>query len=289
MKGNMVTQDAKPALPTDSDPFSRLFEARYAGATACPPSRELPILESMLSHRSVRAYLSDPVPDADVSRAIAAAQSASSSSNLQVWNVVTVREQERKDRLSRLANDQKHVRSAPLVLIWLADLSRLRQVTEHSEQPSEALDYLEMFVTGAIDAALAAQNAAVAFEAMGYGVCYIGSMRSHPVDVATELSLPPEVFPIFGMTIGREDPEARTAVKPRLPQSAVCFSERYGADELHEDVARYDAAMRRFQEGQGMPILDWSAKSSKRVAGPESLKNRDKLKGYLEKMGFGLK
>ena len=133
--------------------------------------------------------------DPDVSRAEAAAQSAATSSNLQVWNVVIVREQARKSRLAKLANDQKHIHTAPLLLVWLADLWRLRQVAHIASRPSEALDYLEMFVTGAVDVALAAQNAQVAFEAMGYGTCYIGSMRSHPVEWLPSWRCRPRCFP----------------------------------------------------------------------------------------------
>ncbi|MBM9594713.1 NADPH-dependent oxidoreductase [Roseitranquillus sediminis] len=271
------------------DALSALFEARYAGASQVPPHRELPVLETLLSHRSVRAYLPEPVPDDDVAGAIAAAQSAATSSNLQAWNVIEVRDAERKARLAHLANDQKHIREAPLLLVWLADLERLRRVAELTEHASEALDYLEMFVTGAIDAALAAQNATVAFEAMGYGTCYIGSMRSHPEAVAAELALPPRVFAVFGMTVGREDPERETDLKPRLPQHAVRFPERYGGTGLEKDVANYDAAMRQLQERQRMPVIGWSTKTSKRVEGAASLKNRDKLKGFLRGMGFGLR
>lgn len=107
--------------------------------------------------------------------------------------------------------------------------------------------------------------------------------------MAAELALPPEVFPLFGMTVGREDSTVPSAVKPRLPQRAVSFFEQYGGSRLDQDVADYDAALRRFQEEQGMTLLDWSVKSSERVASPACLKNRDNLKKFLEQMGFGLK
>jgi len=287
-KGIFV-QNSKTAVElAETDFVSDLVEARYAGRIT-RPTTGFPLLETLLAHRSVRAYQDAPVLPQDLSTAIAAAQSAATSSNLQVWSVVAVTEPERKSRLAVLAANQAHIHKAPLLLVWLADLSRLRKVTKLENQPSEGLDYMELFLTAAIDAALASQNAQVAFEAMGYGTCYIGSMRSYPEEVAAELNLPPEVFPVFGMTVGREDPAKVTEVKPRLPQHSVCFEERYDDSAVEVDVGDYNESIREFQARQGLPLYSWTEKSSHRVASASALKNRDKLRHYLQRMGFPLK
>jgi len=49
-------------------------------------------LAALLARRSVRQYLADAPPDGTLERLIAAAQSASSSSNLHTWSVVAVTE-----------------------------------------------------------------------------------------------------------------------------------------------------------------------------------------------------
>ena len=127
--------------------------ARY-GADAAPAEADLtPLIEQLLAHRSVRAYLPDPVSDAQLAAIIAAAQSAASSSNLNVWSVVAVRDAGKRARLAELAGNQAHVRDAPLQLVWLADLARLRAMASAAERPADGLDYLEMFLVGAIDAA----------------------------------------------------------------------------------------------------------------------------------------
>src|SRR3546814_16924550 len=74
-----------------SSPASSAWNARYGNTTTLPSSVN-PILAHLLSHCSVRAY--DPareVSDEVLSQAVAAAQSASTSSNLQVWSVIAVR------------------------------------------------------------------------------------------------------------------------------------------------------------------------------------------------------
>jgi nitroreductase len=288
VKGFHVQDQTTSLERKATDVVSDLIKARYAGREV-PRANTFPMLETMLAHRSVRAYLDDPVHPEDLSAAIAAAQSAATSSNLQAWSVIVVTDPERKSRLATLAANQAHIRKAPLLLVWLADLSRLRKASRLEDQPGDGLDYLELFLTGAIDAALASQNAQVAFEAMGYGTCYIGSMRSYPEEVAAELKLPPEVFPVFGMTIGREDPAKVTSVKPRLPRHSICFNESYDASAQETDLGDYNSAMRDFQTRQSMPLVSWTQKSSRRVATADSLKNRDQLKHCLRRMGFALK
>ena len=97
------------------------FQARYGTATP-PEGAWNETLDLLLAHRSVRRYLADALPDGALEAAIAAAQSASTSSNLQVWSVIAVRDTGRKARLAALAGQQVHVAKAPLLLVWLADL-----------------------------------------------------------------------------------------------------------------------------------------------------------------------
>ena len=148
---------------------SPLYQARYGSPDVLSPTAGSPVIDHLLAHRSVRAYLPDPVSDDTLSAIVAAAQSAASSSNLHAWSVVAVRDPARKARLAELAGDQDHIRQAPLLLVWLADLARLDDVATRVGESAAALDYLEMFQVGVIDAALAAQNAVTAAESLGLG------------------------------------------------------------------------------------------------------------------------
>ena len=264
--------------------------ARY-GANAAPAEADLtPLIEQLLAHRSVRAYLPDPVSDTQLAAIIAAAQSAASSSNLNVWSVVAVRDQGKRARLAELAGNQAHVRDAPLQLVWLADLARLRRIAAQLERPSAGLDHTEMFLTAVIDAALAAQNAAAAAESLGLGMVYIGGMRNHPEEVAALLELPPEVFAVFGMCVGTPDPAHPAEVKPRPPQTVVLHHERYRQDVQDAGIEAYNQAMAHFYDEQKMNVRGtWAVHSAKRIAGPESLSGRDRLVEALHALGFKLK
>lgn len=274
--------------------FDALWQERYgadAKAPSAPTAGALAALELMMAHRTVRAYLKDPLPAGTLDYLMAAAQSAATSSNLQTWSVIAVEDPERKARLAQHANAQAHIKEAPMLLIWLADLSRLDRTAQRVGSPSDANHYTEMFLVAAIDAALAAQNAVLAAESLGLGSCYIGAMRNLPAQVAAELKLPKRVFPVFGMTLGRPDPARPAGIKPRLQQDTILYRETYGVP-LEQEVARieaYDAVIQAFQTGQKMALTPWSTQSSQRVAGPGSLSGRDKLVAEIQALGFELK
>lgn len=248
------------------------------------------VLPTLLAHKSVRRFKPDALPVGTLEILGAAAQSAASSSNLQTWSVVAVSDPARKDAAAKLCGDQDFIRQAPLFLLFCADLSRLTAVSEQEQMPSAALDYTEMFVTAAIDASLAGQNAAVAAEGLGLGICYVGGARNHPQELAALLNLPPRVVALFGLSVGWPVDGDTTEIKPRLPQSGVIFYETYDADVRDAAVSEYNQTMRDFYVRQEMDIPgDWSEHSAKRVASPEALSSRDVLRQILEERGFGMK
>ena len=272
------------------DVSAALLEARYGSAANDLEPAWNPLIERLVSHRSVRAFLPDPVGEAELQAMMTAAQSASSSSNLHAWSVVAVQDAARREALATLAGEQPHIRVAPLQLVWLADLARLERIAGQLSRPSAALDYLEMLLVGVVDAALAAQNAVVAAESLGLGAVYIGAMRNRPLEVARLLELPPRVVAVFGLCVGHPDPAFPAAIKPRPSQEVVLHRETYSLPTQDGGIAAYNEAMGRFYDSQGMKVHGtWAAHSAKRVAGPESLSGRDRLVEALHSLGFPLR
>ncbi|MGK6314802.1 NADPH-dependent oxidoreductase [Neorhizobium sp. DT-125] len=276
------------ASETAELPFD-LLRRRYGADQSDQTSDWNAVVETILSHRSIRAYLPEKVPESALQLIVAAAQSAPTSSSLQAWSVVAVEDPDRKAKLAELASPNPQILSAPLFLVWLADLSRLRKISVDQGKTGEGLDYFESFLLGAIDAALAAQNALVALESLGLGSCYIGGMRNHPAEVGAVLGLPPETFAVFGMTVGYPDASVETEVKPRLPQSLVLHREQYQVSAHEPALAAYDDTMRSFQAGQGMATRGWTAVAANRIADTASLKGRHVLLDVVRRMGFRTK
>jgi nitroreductase len=284
-----------PSLSAEQRPTLRaLLEQRYRlpAATAAAAVDAPPALGALLAHRSVRRYLPKPLPEGTLELLVAAAQSASSSSNLQLWSVIEVRDPERRRALSEVAARQAHILECASFLVWVADLHRPTELANARGVGHEGLSYLEMFLMASIDTALAAQNAVVAAEALGLGVVYIGALRNDPERVAQILGLPARSFAVFGLCVGWPHPEAEGAVKPRLPQPVVLHRERYGSvAEQRPEVDDYDARMTGFYLEQRMtvPAGGWSIHSSQRVATVSALRGRDRLRLALNALGFELR
>ncbi len=279
---------ARPS-PAPQDAPHALLSRRNRDGTLDAPAQWNDVLETIINHRSVRGFLPDALPGGTLELLIAAAQSASTSSNLQLWSVVAIEEPVHKARLAMLAGDQQFIRDAPLLLVWLADLARIDAIAAERQQTVEGTQYLEEFIVGVVDAALAAQSALIAAESLGLGAVYIGAMRNLPEQVAEALQLPPHAFAVFGMAVGWPDPATATDIKPRLSQRVVLHRETYNAAAAHDAVDEYNAIMRGFQQEQGMRAVDWSQQCINRVKDATALRGRERMREALRNLGFELR
>jgi nitroreductase len=251
-----------------------------------------PTLDLIHAHGSVRAYKPDPLPASTIETIVAAAQRASTSSNLQAYSVIAVTDATRRERLAQLCGKQMFITQAPLFLAWCADLARLGRVCALRGY-TQVTDYVENFLIAAIDVGITAQNAALAAESLGLGVCYVGSIRNNPREVIQLLGLPRLVFPVVGMTVGI--PEQLPRVRPRLPLDAILHRECYNYDQdqaLHE----YDGAMAvtGIYDQRQVPVpgkpgemeeYGWLEHTARRV----SRTTRVFMREVIQEQGFALK
>jgi FMN reductase (NADPH) len=252
-----------------------------------------PTIEQIHQHYSVRAYKPDPVSDEMIETIVVAGQRASTSSNLQTYSVIVVKNQKKRERLKALCGGHKHIAQAPVFMAWCADQSRLARASQHRGYQA-VNDYVESFLVAAVDCALAMQNAALAAESLGLGMCYIGAIRNHPEEIIRLLELPPLVFPISGMTLGW--PDAEPFIRPRLPLRAVLHWECYDTQDEEQALLEYDLAMVEtgIYKGRQVPMpgrageiedYGWQEHSARRASTPI----RTGLREIIEKQGFRLK
>lgn len=213
------------------------------------------VLRVMGAHRSIRKFAPTPVPDEDVRSAVAAAQCAATSSWIQAYALLQVEDPSTRRQLVPLVGGQSQVAEAGAFFVVLGDTRRHRILAERAGAPYA--NNLEVFLLAVIDASLFAQNLALAFEAQGYGICYIGGLRNELASVDRLLELPHGVYPLFGLTVGvpAEDP----APRPRMPVEGVWFKDRYPTDdEVLAQVARHDVEARAHYAARGLANRDWS-------------------------------
>jgi|HigsolmetaGSP11D_1036233.scaffolds.fasta_scaffold00102_37 FMN reductase (NADPH) len=247
------------------------------------------VIELLMNHRSIRKFTADPIADSVVEKIVRAAQMASTSSNVQAYSVITIKDKALREKIMHLSGKQEYITECPVFLVWCADLYRLGKASEkHAEQDgSGALsetyaDSTENLLVAAIDAALAAQNAAVAAESLGYGICYIGAVRNHIAELSALLQLPELVVPLFGMCIGV--PAQNPLTRPRLPVEGVLHTDRYQTERVESWIDRYDEIYVRYmsERSGGKITTPWSAQMRKRLTEPIRLH----MKQFLQDKGF---
>ncbi len=248
-------------------------------------------LNLMHAHGSVRRYKPDPIPAFTIETIVAAAQRASTSSNMQVYSVVAVTNADKRNQLAELCGGQGQIREAPVFLAWCADRARLDRVCKLRGY-NQNTETFENFLVAAVDAVIAAQNAALAAESLGLGICYIGSIRNNLAEAIEILGLPKGVLPITGMTIGV--PVQAPRIRPRLPQEAILHWDNYNIDQ-DKALLAYDQAMIEtgIYDNRQVPIpgkesemesYGWMEHTARRV----SQRTRPEMRKIIEKQGFDL-
>jgi nitroreductase len=172
----------------------------------------------------VRRFKTDPVPEDVLDRVLEAGLRASSSGNMQSWSVIVTSDEKLKRELFLPHFEQPMAVEAPLLLTFCADFHRMRLWLEQSGAPLN-FDNFMSFLIGSIDAVLASQNVALAAEAEGLGLCYMGTTLASCRDIARILECPENVVPVVGFALGYADESG--AVRDRLPLGAVVHHERY--------------------------------------------------------------
>jgi nitroreductase len=190
----------------------------------------------MLAHRSIRRYRPDPVPDDVLRRVLEAGVRASSSGNMQAYSIVVTRDRALRERLHAPHMGQDMVLEAPVLVTFCSDFHRMRRWPALSEA-ADGFDDVFAFLVGAIDAVLVSQNVALAAEAEGLGICYLGSTLANCHEIGRLLELPPHVVPVAGLVMGipAEDPPRRD----RLPLDGLVHFETYRDPSDDEIRATY--------------------------------------------------
>jgi nitroreductase len=257
----------------------------------------------MENHRSVRVYHSERVIPLEHERMIvAAAQRSSSSCNLQTYAFISVKDREKRRKITEVCANQRHVYEANLFYLICVDLYKMKIVTEKAGYRYFQERFLESFLMAAMDTAIAAQSAALAAESMGYGICMIGGVRNHPETIIEIMDLPQKVFPLTGLCVGI--PAKVNPVKPRLPLKGVYFDGAYDAEAVTGAIEEYDRAMlesgiykdreipmdevEKSEGGETQDHYGWIEHSARRISSRDPERSRAHLRSVLEKAGFGL-
>lgn len=280
-------EDTSAASSPEPHTTRELVGRRYGTEFAGPLAEGTETIDLQLRHRSVRKFLPAEVTDAQLELFIAAAQSGSQSSNLQVWSVVAVRDQARKERISKALGGHAYIENCAVFLVWTADFNRNTRIVEAKHGTDvDSVGYLENTLVSFADSGIAGQNALLAAESLGLGGVFVGSVRNNPLEVAKELKLPEYVFPVVGLAIGVPDPTERASTKPRLPQRAVLHHEEYDAEAWESASAEYEEHLADYYADYGRDNYSWAFTLNRRIGSVEGMHGRHKIREWLAAQGF---
>lgn len=244
-----------------------------------------PVLDTLNKHVSIRRYTDEPIRESVLLAVLNAARRSPTSSNVQAYSFVVVRNPETKKQLAVLAGHQKHVEQCPVFVAVCADITRLRRAAEM--HGTTLARNTENTLVAVVDAALAGMSLATAAESLGMGTVMIGGMRNHPAEVAALLGLPEGVFVVFGMCLGYYEAAERPAQKPRLPEALMIHYERYQTADTTRQLMAHDAELAAHyrSEGRETPDAAWTQVIAEKFSRPQ----RPHLRDILEKLGFSFK
>lgn len=191
--------------------------------------------DTLLNHRSIRKYKSDPIPNPILDYILEAGTRASTTGNMQLYSIIVTTEETVKEELSPCHFNQGMVKEAPVVLTFCADFNRFN-LWCRQRKAEPGYDNFLSFISAAIDALLVAQNVCVAAEDAGLGICYLGTTTYMAGKIIEILDLPQGVVPITTVTLGY--PDEWPDLTDRLPLEAVVHREKYQA-YTESDIDRH--------------------------------------------------
>ncbi|MDI5983385.1 oxygen-insensitive NADPH nitroreductase [Halomonas sp. M4R5S39] len=241
-----------------------------------------PTIDLLKSHRSIRRFTDQQIPRELLLELIRAGQAAATSSHVQAYSVIHVRNPANRERIAELAGGQGYVASCADFLVFCADMKRPTEASERTGA-NVVRGMTEQLLVASVDTALMAQNVAIAAESAGLGICYIGGIRNNPHAISDLLHLPEHVYPVFGMCLGY--PAVDPDIKPRLPVEAILKEDVYTEDS--EQVAAFDEAMRTYygERRGGHKNSDWS----RNLTPLFDSKLRAHMRDFLIERGFEMK
>ncbi|MBM7654920.1 oxygen-insensitive NADPH nitroreductase [Neobacillus cucumis] len=240
------------------------------------------VISTILNHRSIRHFEDKPLTEEQIQTIVTCAQSAATSSFIQAYSIIGVKDKEKKKKLVELTGNQEYVEKNGHFFVFCADLYRHTIIGEKEQKNvNPSIESTEKFMVALIDTSLAAQNAVIASESLGLGICYIGGIRNNLEEVKKLLNIPDRVIPLFGLAVGY--PAHITDKKPRLPFEHVYHEDQYEQDmeKYFRQLNEYDQSISKYYESRtnGQRKDRWTEQISNMLL----KQNRMYMKEFIQK------
>ena len=276
-----------------------LYASCMTQTTSSPAADTAAAMSELLArHRSIRRFRPDPVDAAWLDElCLRAIGGSSSSGNLNMISIVRTMDAERRRRLWSLHFEQDMILQAPALLTFCADTHRTRTWLAQRGARENFGNFLSYHVA-AFDAIILSQTVALALEANGLGICYMGTTLHSMRAIGELLELPDHCVPVTTLVVGW--PEEAPAPRDRLAPAAYLHAETYRAHDAAQIDALYESRERKGWERYramgpevvarmdelGITSLAQFYTSEMKYYAPEFEKDSAELAQLLEDKGF---
>jgi nitroreductase len=185
----------------------------------------------LIERSSCRSFSEQKIPAEIMNLVLEAGIHAATGGNLQPYSIIKVEDEQTKQKLAALNEDQMFITTAPVNLVFCIDWHRIERWAELEKAPFTADRSFRHFWISFQDTIIAAQNICTAADALGLGSVYVGTVLECFREIKELLGLPRGVFPVVLLSLGY--PKVRPLPKRKLPVAVVVHNEGY--KELSDD------------------------------------------------------
>ncbi len=214
-------------------------------------------IQELFDRKSVRVFTDQEISLEDRRLILESAMAAPTAGNQQMYTIIDIQDQSRKDRLAVLCDHQPFIATGKMVLVFCADFRKWYDafIEAGCEPRKPGVGDMVLSIT---DTCIAAQNAVVAAQSLGIGSCYIGDIMENHEEVKDFLSLPDFVVPCAMLVLGYPTAQQLERKKPQrcALEDIVCVDAYHqkNGEELRKMFAKectnrtYDEWAKAFSE-----------------------------------------
>ena len=196
-------------------------------------------MKTIDNRRSTRLYLDKEISLEDKKTILEAAINAPTAGNMVLYSIIDVVDQEKKEKLSVLCDNQPFIKNGKMVLVFVADSKKwydvYNKLNNADLKPTLADFYLSM-----ADAHIAAENAVIAAESLGVGSCYSGGIVENYEEMKQLLNLPKYINPICMLVFGYKKNDNVNPRPRRFKVEDVVFTNEFKEKSEETFINKFD-------------------------------------------------
>ncbi|GAA0076666.1 nitroreductase family protein [Clostridium sp. CTA-5] len=173
------------------------------------------MIKEIEMRRSIRKYIDKLVEDEKIIKLLESARLAPSGSNTQPWHFIIVKSESNKQKLAKVAHNQKWMLSAPVFIVCVGDI-RCRMSEDagnlslNENSPQEELKQIIR------DTSISMEHILLEANNLGLGTCWVAWFTQE--EIRPILNIPNDKYVVGIITLGYADEEPKPRPRKNLEE-----------------------------------------------------------------------